>query len=106
VTTRDRRCEKDPPRKRSREPIRESEVSVRFEESRRRPPERGRKHHWARNVAARAEHDVRPAPAKDPQTRSRSDRRRRQGASERDSGLPRQSRAAKRVELVAGLRNE
>ncbi len=81
-------------------------MRIRLEERGRRPPECGGEHHRAGDVAAAPQYDVRPTAAENLQARGRRARCSHESPCEPNPGPPRQTRAAKRVELVTRLRNE
>ena len=98
--------EKHPSRERSRDPVRQPEMSIRLRQGRRDPLPPGRVDHRPRHVAAAAEDDVRPPRGKDLRARARRAPGEQHGPQLRASRPARQARDPERVELVPGLGDE
>ena len=86
--------------------IRKTEMSIGFREGRRNAPEPRRQHHRARDVAASAEDDIRPAAPEDAQARKRGADGLDEGSQEVEPEPAREPRDRERVELEPGFRNQ
>ena len=98
--------EEDAPRKRSREPVRQPEMSVGLGQRRRELAAPRGVDHRPGDVPAAAEHDVRPSPFQDRGAGTRRTAGGDQRPQERDRGTAREARDLERVELVARLGDE
>ncbi len=102
----DRIGEKDAPRERRGETVRETEMRVGLRQRSWDPPQARGQHHRSGDVASTAEHDVGPPPREDPAARERRANGLRERSYEPEPDTPRKSRDRERVELEARLRNE
>ena len=102
----ERQRKEDALSKRCGQPVRETEMRIRLAERGGDAFEPRGEHHRPRDVAARAEHRVGPAAAKNAAAREGRCQRLACGAHELRARPPRQTRDGERVEFVPELRNE
>ncbi len=98
--------EKDAVGERCGESVREPEVRISLGEGARDPAQTRGEDHRPGDVAAGAEHDVRPPLPQDPKARGRGRKRLRDRAHERETRPPRQPGHSEGVERVAALGDE
>ena len=102
----DRVREEHDPGKRCCKTIREAEMRIRLRQRRGDAAQTGGEHHRAGDVAAAAEHDVRPATGEDAHAGNRRARRRDPGLQERKRRPAWKPSDRERVELEGRLRNQ
>jgi hypothetical protein len=68
--------------------------------------EPGREHHWACDIPAASENDIRSSPSENPRAGHRSLYREAEGSNQAKAGPPREAFDMELVELEAGLRDQ